>query len=210
MSKFTIMFMLSAVCCSADITYDVDQTVGIGSVKGFIETDGTTGVLGASNILNWNLLLNDSSTTFDLTGPLSGNDSTLTILDGPLSSDLTASSTQLTFNFADTGDGFVLFQETTGSPLPYWCIESSIACTGQPAGEDLAITNADIGNLMTSNTFTAISSAAVIANVAQITTDAPPPPADGLSVAPEPSTISFLGLGFAALGFWKYRAARAK
>jgi len=61
MSKFTIMFMLSAVCCSADITYDVDQTVGIGSVKGFIETDGTTGVLGASNILNWNLLLNDGT-----------------------------------------------------------------------------------------------------------------------------------------------------
>jgi hypothetical protein len=46
MFKFTMGLLLTTVFCSAgDITYNVDQTVGAGSVTAFVETNGTIGVL---------------------------------------------------------------------------------------------------------------------------------------------------------------------
>jgi hypothetical protein len=53
--------------------------VGAGGVTGFIETDGTAGTLSDGNILDWNLLLNNGTTTFSLLGPLSGNNSQVDI-----------------------------------------------------------------------------------------------------------------------------------
>lgn len=44
---------------AADITYHVNQAVGAGGVTGFIETDGTIGVLDLSDILDWNLVSTD-------------------------------------------------------------------------------------------------------------------------------------------------------
>ena len=60
--------LLSAVCalliCSsvsslanATLIYNVSRTIGAGTVTGFIETDGTLGVLASSNIKNWMLTL---------------------------------------------------------------------------------------------------------------------------------------------------------
>ncbi len=41
---FTAALLLaSGFCIASDITYDVDQTVGVGHVMGFIETYGTIG-----------------------------------------------------------------------------------------------------------------------------------------------------------------------
>ena len=193
MSKFTIMFMLSAICCSADITYDVDQTVGIGSVKGFIETDGTTGVLGASNILNWNLLLNDGTNAIDLLGPLSGSNSAL----GVAGSDLSATATQVLFNFSGSDDGWALFQApvlSTGSN--FWCSGimpngiggKTTGCSDEPAGETLNVKP-------DSNEFTALSGTQVIA-----------------STVPEPS-YSLLLLGtvlLALLGVGTYKRLHTK
>jgi hypothetical protein len=182
MSKFTIVFMLSAVFCSADITYDVDQTVGIGSVKGFIETDGTTGVLGASNILNWNLLLNDGSTTFDLRGPLSGSNSQF----GVSGSDLSASTTELQFDFS--GAGWAMFQAPTlftGSDL--WCTQGTIMCTSS-TGTGEVLTTAG------SNQFTALSGTHVIA-----------------STVPEPSySLLFGTVLLALLGAGMYKRLHTK
>ena len=56
-----------------NIIYNVNLTVGAGSVTGDIVTDGTIGDLGLSNIVDWNLLLNDGVTTSGLLGPLSGS-----------------------------------------------------------------------------------------------------------------------------------------
>ena len=39
------------------IKYLVDRTIGAGSVKGFIETDGTLGVLTEANVIDWSLVL---------------------------------------------------------------------------------------------------------------------------------------------------------
>jgi hypothetical protein len=215
MIKTSIALIVGAFVCSAGpVTYIVNETVGThGSVTGSIETDGTLGApLELANILDWNLVLNNGTSTFDLMGPLSGPNSTLSILDGSTGSDLTATATQLLFNFSDTGDGFALFQDNTPVPPPYWCLETSSACTGQQAGQDLAITSADISNLLTNNTFSALSGNVVIGTVsAPVGEVGSPDPVVGAPTpasTPEPSTLSFLGLGFAALGFWKHRAAR--
>ena len=53
--------------CNAGITYDVNLTIGQGSVVGTITTDGNTGVLDAGDITAWNLQLNGVGATFNLT-----------------------------------------------------------------------------------------------------------------------------------------------
>jgi hypothetical protein len=45
------------VCSAASITYNVDQTIGAGSVVGTVQTDGTIGGLTTANFTDWNLLL---------------------------------------------------------------------------------------------------------------------------------------------------------
>ena len=51
---------------ASTITYNVDLTDGAASVTGFIETDGTIGTLAQVNVLDWNLDLDDGSSTWDL------------------------------------------------------------------------------------------------------------------------------------------------
>jgi hypothetical protein len=105
----TAALILSAVAvCNATPTiyYAVNRTVGTGTVTGFIATDGTLGVLGAPNIVDWNISLLVGSDSYDLLGPLSGNNSTAYI-DGI---DLTATPTQLLFNFSANDFGYFLLQ----------------------------------------------------------------------------------------------------
>ena len=71
----------TSVCSASPITYAVDQTgIGFdnGSVTGTIETDGTTGTLAASDIINWDLeavclgFPSCSASNFNLTGGVGG------------------------------------------------------------------------------------------------------------------------------------------
>ena len=49
----------AGVCDAATITYDVNQTIDIGTRHGTIQTDGATGVLGSSDFTGWqNLIVN--------------------------------------------------------------------------------------------------------------------------------------------------------
>ena len=107
---------------ASPITYSVNRTVGTGSVTGFIETDGTLGVLSPSNIVNWSLSLfapTSSPTTYVLDGPLSGNNSSVYMA----GSDTTASATQLMFNFSGIDNGYLLFQYGVGihDGFHYYC-----------------------------------------------------------------------------------------
>src|ERR1700676_1767547 len=54
--------------------YNVNDTVGAGSVTGTIQTDGDIGVFTTADIINWNLHLSDGTNTFDLVGPPSASD----------------------------------------------------------------------------------------------------------------------------------------
>jgi hypothetical protein len=104
--------MVSPSLLRADnITYNIDQTVGAGSVTGTITTDGTIGALNtggvndgpvgfAGNIVNVNLVLSDGTNTEPLSGGIFSS----------AGSDLIASATDLTFDFGAPGGGyFVLY-----------------------------------------------------------------------------------------------------
>jgi len=84
------------------ITYNVDQHIGSGKVEGTITTDGTLGVLAKANITDWTLDLTSGADTFTLN---LGNSQVL--LQGL---DLTATPTELLFNFNGTDGGYFAFQ----------------------------------------------------------------------------------------------------
>lgn len=107
------------ILSASDITYTVSEAVGPGSVTGFITTDGIIGTLATADILDWSLILNDGTNpTFTLEGPLSGNNSHV----ADFGSDLTASATQLLYNFSGTDDGPLQFQSPDiGSGGPFLC-----------------------------------------------------------------------------------------
>src|SRR5262245_35686059 len=84
------LYSTIAVCCllalapraqATPVSYNlIIGSVGAGSVSGTITTDGTSGFLAASNIIDWNIMLNPNpGAPFDLLGPLSGNNSGLGI-----------------------------------------------------------------------------------------------------------------------------------
>ena len=168
------------VCVGAlasPITYNVDQTVGTGSVTGTITTDGTSGILTAANISDWNLVIT-SSLTSNVKGPLSGNNSQL----GFLGTDLSATSTALTWNFLGSDSGYLLFvTPSIGSQGPFVCYSTASVTCG---GINKAIALASEYNFA-DETNAVYSHAAVIA-----TTGASPP-----SSTPEPSTLLLAGCG---------------
>jgi len=175
-----LAFFLTAVVCSASsIGYGVNMTVGVGSVVGYIVTDGTIGGLSQSDITGWNLLINDGTGTFDLTSLNSQVD-----LFTPSPSDLAATSTQLFFNFS-SGSGFLLFQSpTTGSGGPAICFEADITCSNEPAGVQLYATT------LSNQQFKPLGG------------DLP------IGTNPEPESVGMLVVGLAALGAgisWKRR-----
>jgi hypothetical protein len=103
--------------------YNVNLSYAGDSLVGTITTDGTLGVLSASNIVDWKLVVTQANnvpngepvpSSYDLTGPLSGGNSVVSVN----GSDLTATPTDLTFNFQDTSPNEGLGFSTTFGP-PY-------------------------------------------------------------------------------------------
>lgn len=108
--------LLFAVSLSrADIQYNVDQTIGSATAVGFIETNRDTGILFQTNIIDWDLTLTDGTLTWDLLGPLSGNNSVV-YLHGL---DLRATPTELLFNFSHNGTFLLQTHLFAGST--YYC-----------------------------------------------------------------------------------------
>jgi hypothetical protein len=116
----TSLLLSCAVVQAAPLTYLVNQTIGKGSVIGFIETDGSMGVLAAGNFVDWNLLLSDGTNTFRLTGPLSGNNSQVVVT----GTDVGAFNNFLFFNFSGIDKGTLLFSQGSLSRAPYYCDSS--------------------------------------------------------------------------------------
>src|SRR6516164_9508391 len=120
---FAAIAVLGAILSAATlasatpITYNVNRIIGAGSVTGFIETDGVMGVLSAADFVDWNLLLYDGTSMYDLTGPLSGNNSVVFVQ----GADTEAFNTYLLFNFSGIDNGIFLFQQGLFSGNHYYC-----------------------------------------------------------------------------------------
>jgi len=102
---------------AGDIVYDISVSASGASVLGTITTDGTLGLLNAPNILAWNLTVASGPESINLTNV--GGQSLL-LFGGH---DLTATPTQLQFNYAGTDGGYFAFQASNPgefSGYHYW------------------------------------------------------------------------------------------
>lgn len=86
--------VLTVGVCQADTTYDVNLSIGADTVTGTIVTDGNTGVLVGSDIVNYALTFTGAIPGFDPNGPLN-----VAVFGNALS----ATSTELLFDFTASG-----------------------------------------------------------------------------------------------------------
>jgi IPTL-CTERM motif len=192
-SILVAMLFLTGVAIASPIAYSVNRTIAAGSVTGTIQTDGTIGVLGAANVVDWNLTLNDGTNTFILTGPASGNNSHVFIT----GSDVSATATNLLFNFSGVDSGYFLFQVSFGSGLHYYCNATS-------AGVCLA------GESAVPNTLSTIQNASRSGNTIIGAAAGPPPIVN--TVIPTLSDWSLITLSMLLFGtaFWMRSKPRAR
>ncbi len=167
----------------ANIVYTVDQTIGDGSVTGAITTGGETGVLTASDILAWDLELQGVGASYHLvsTSPIAEKH--------VIGNDLTATSTDIYFNFSGTSGDQFLIQNGDEGGQNYWC--NSVGLTScYPGKSDVPVFFTD-----PSSQFDQTASGNQIIAAA------------GVAV-PEPSTWAAMLVGFIALGLASHRASR--
>jgi hypothetical protein len=136
--------LLGCTAAHADIIYNVNITIpGVpatlnraGTATGFIETDGTIGVLQAANIRDWSLALNDGFSTFTDLGPHSGNNSGLLLV----GSAFTATASGLFFNFSGTDQSLVVFESPQpGSGIDFLCFADAKALCSSPLASTLEL-----------------------------------------------------------------------
>lgn len=183
----------TTIAQAAPITYTVNRTNGTGSLTGTITTDGTIGTLTALNFVSSNLTTSMGANSFSLIGlTYSASGPAVPgafIRTEVVGSGLTATSTQLLFDFGLSGSTFFVVN-TQGSPNPIYCATSGFAeCAGNERfGQtgDPQVLSAS-GNVVL-GTFT------------------PAPPDSGI---PEPTTSALLLTGLTALCWIQRRSRKA-
>ena len=179
----------AALCSASSITYDVNWTVGSGTLTGEITTDGT---LGAFNnrlqITGFDLTVNDSVNSVEIS---SATGSGVAFFGSAAA--LTGSATNLTYDFGP-GPDILLFQyDIDGNGGTFACFSQTANCTG--TGSGISIGAGSNGDQFANIQYLPLTGPHVIATV--------------VAATPEPSTMVLIGAGFGLLGFTKYRKNRA-
>jgi PEP-CTERM motif len=176
--KLCASFIALAAGNAEAATYVGNRSIGNGSATLSITTDGTLGVLSAANITGWTIGLNEGGQMFTLQGPTSGGNSQLLIS----GSALTASATNLSFNFS-AGSGFALFQNPgIGSGRNYYCPQINSCFDFGGPGEGLKTNTSSSLPQRNSLTGNVILASAAVAAV------------------PEPATWGLMIFGFGIVG----------
>jgi hypothetical protein len=179
--------LVSVAAYSGDASANVVYDLSLGpTATGTITTDGNTGILHTSDIIDFNITVTSPThTTGTILGPLSGNN---TILYGTYSTTtaFTATSAGLFFDFSASGVGgltqYLIFESSS-----YLCLNGASGnCNGQPSAVRIYVSPTGVGNPAIGE-----SGNVEIATVA--------------SAVPEPSTWAMMLLGFAGVGFIAYR-----
>jgi hypothetical protein len=182
-AMMTLAILISGEASATQITYTVDQTIGTGSVKGTITTDGHIGTLTGSNFLSWNLVLSVPGETYTLDQTNSDVLSYQSGYYGPPNSDVTATAKNIFFDFDGSDGGYLGFQQGDYTGYHYWCnatVSQGFDCF---AGGQTVVPN----NVFDSYQYQSLSGNTIIATAA-------------VSAVPEPATWGMILAGFGALG----------
>lgn len=137
---------LGASTSNASIVYNVDRTIGSGTVIGYIETDETIGVLGAANIIDWAFTLSAPNLSSGPTVLIAASNSGATIF--ATGTSLVASATELSFNFLPNQSSRFSFADFLTAYALNSCFDSSLA--NECIQRDATIPNTDAQGVMNS------------------------------------------------------------
>jgi hypothetical protein len=186
-----VLMLLFATFASANTIYNINRTIGSGSVLGFLETDGTFGTLSSANLLNWRLTL--SSPSLDPDSPQIIEKSNLNIFSPAIyGGGVTASATDLYFNFGATdGSSIKLYSlNEAGTAENFWCLQSAFNCLGG----DVAYEAIGFGKE---------------ANTAELQYHTGNQSFASVAAVPEPEIYAMMGIGLGLMG-WVGRRKRLK
>ena len=125
--------LAASAATAAPVTYNVNRTIGAGSLVGTITTDGTFGQLSTADFTGWNLNLSDGTNTFSL---VSGSSAVFV-----LGADVTADVNHIYFNFSGSDLGVFAFQQTLFSGAHYYCDATASATFYCATGESVVPTD---------------------------------------------------------------------